>query len=180
MSPLVGLGRMKVCRADLDMRHGRRVPELRARQRSCYQLGHGGKIDRVEVEQIGLEVRVDQLKLDRLRAGQAFDRQHSQYIEYAVLPAVNVSAIARILRFDRDAIGVNLDPQHARMLAGRGAQRRHCRTECSAVIEETRLRAAAGGEQRHGDQRGKRSHPRKAKPVTHHLPVWRLFPRQRA
>jgi hypothetical protein len=128
MSPLVGLGKMKVCRA-ISMRVTAARSWRRARDRGIHQLRHDGKIDRVEVKQIGLWVRVDKLELDRLWAGEAIGRKHRRAVDYSVLPPVDMIAIVRLLRFDRDAARVNFDPQHARILTDSGAQRRHCRVE---------------------------------------------------
>jgi hypothetical protein len=67
--------------------------------------------------------------LDRLRAGEALGRKYRRAVDYSVLPPVDMIAIVRLLRFDRDAARVNFDPQHVRMLTDSGAQRRHCRVE---------------------------------------------------
>lgn len=71
----------------------------------------------------------------------------------AVAPAVDVIVMARILRLDRDAVGVGNDIENAGMRADRGAQHCERERELAVVVEEARRRAAAGGDERHAGER---------------------------
>jgi len=109
-------------------------------------------VDRIEIEQVRVEVRIDERpEVDRLRAGEPGEGKHLQDGHGAVAPAVDMTARVGVLRLDRDAVGLDLDLEHARVIADRAAQRRDGGAERGAVVDEAGLGIAAG-KQRHGRQ----------------------------
>ena len=106
------------------------------------------------------DVRIDQRRIERFRAGQVPQRNHAEIVDDAVAPAIDVTGIVRILRLDLDAVGVAFDLKHPRMRANRSAQHRDGQAEIRTIVDKARFRAAARRQQDCADQCAKSLHPK--------------------
>jgi hypothetical protein len=123
-----------------DMGNDGRILQLRPRDRCCHKFRHRGQGDRVKIEQIALEVRVDELRIDRLRTAQTLHRYHLKIGNFTVAPLIDVIAITRILDFDCDAVCVSLDSKDARVFANRRAQDGNREGKFGAIVGKACIR----------------------------------------
>ena len=124
---------------------------MRPFERGALQLRRRGKIHDAEIEQIGFQIRIKQVQFHWVRPHEPLRRNGSEY-EIDIAPAVDVVGILWVLRLDRHDVRLDLDLQHARAGADRGAELRNRRLQVGFIGQKIRMGVAAGGKQRHCDR----------------------------
>ena len=103
------------------MRDHGRILDMRTLDRGPLEFWCGRKNDSVQLEQIGLEIRVEKLRLDWLRSCHPSNRNESQNA-ICTSPPIDMLEILRILRLDCYEIRINLDLEDARVTTDCGTQ----------------------------------------------------------
>lgn len=66
-----------------------RIDDMRIGDRRFFELGGRRKIDRIEIEEIGLEIRIDESQFDRVRPGDQALRKRPE-IDLRIFPFIDM------------------------------------------------------------------------------------------